>query len=165
MSSARFQCRLAGAVTPLPHFWEHTVGSCHAPLALRADWRAQLRRCRAELGFRHVRFHGLLCDDVGTLVCWKDEFAYSFFNADQIGDYLLELGPSIAPALVSHLQDPSPAIRGNVATVLGALGDAATVTALQPLTGDKDRTVAQSATRAIDRIKHRAQLPRSPSSL
>ena len=85
--------------------------------------------------------------------------------ASQIGDYLLELGPSIAPALVSHLQDPSPAIRGNVATVLGAVGDAATVTALQPLTGDKDRPVAQSATRAIDRIKHRAQLPKSPSSL
>jgi len=84
--------------------------------------------------------------------------------ASQIGEYLLELGPSIAPALVSHLQDPSPAIRGNVATVLGAVGDAATVTALQPLTGDKDRTVAQSATRAIDRIKHRAHLPRSPPS-
>jgi HEAT repeat protein len=85
--------------------------------------------------------------------------------APQIGDYLLELGPSIAPTLVSQLQDPSPAIRGNVATVLGALGDAATVTALQPLTGDRDRSVAQAATRAIDRIKHRAQIPRSPSSL
>ena len=85
--------------------------------------------------------------------------------APQIADYLLELGPSIAPALVSHLQDPSPAIRGNVATVLGALGDAATVTALQPVTGDKDRSVAQAATRAIARIKYRAQLPQSPSSL
>ena len=85
--------------------------------------------------------------------------------APQIADYLLELGPSVAPALVSHLQDPSPAIRANVATVLGALGDAATVTALQPLTGDKDRSVAQAATRAIDRLKHRAQLPKSSSSL
>ena len=85
--------------------------------------------------------------------------------APQIADYLLELGPSIAPTLVSHLQDPSPAIRANVATVLGALGDATTVTALQPLTGDKDRGVAQAATRGIERIKHRAQIPRSPSSL
>jgi HEAT repeat protein len=85
--------------------------------------------------------------------------------ASQIGDYLLELGPSIAPALVSHLQDPTPAIRANVATVLGALGDAATATTLQPLTGDKDRSVAQAATRAIDRIKNRLQVPKSPSSL
>jgi xylan 1,4-beta-xylosidase len=92
MSSASFQCRLSRAVTPLPHFWEHTVGSCHAPLALRADWRAQLKRCHEELGFRHVRFHGLLSDDVGTLVCWKDEFVYSFFNADQVWDYLVSIG-------------------------------------------------------------------------
>jgi HEAT repeat protein len=76
--------------------------------------------------------------------------------APQIADYLLELGPSIAPTLVSHLQDPSPAIRGNVATVLGVLGDATTAGALQPLTGDKDRAVAQAAMRAIDRITHHA---------
>jgi HEAT repeat protein len=83
--------------------------------------------------------------------------------APQIAGYLLELGPAIAPALVSHLQDPSPAIRGNVATVLGALGDAATLAALQPVTGDKDRSVAQAATRAIDRIKHRGQASKPPS--
>src|ERR687884_2363138 len=92
MSSVTFFCNLAEGGTPLTHFWEHTVGSDHAPVALRADWREQLRRCRDELGFRHVRFHGLLCDDVGTLVSWKDELVYSFFNADQIWDYLLSIG-------------------------------------------------------------------------
>jgi xylan 1,4-beta-xylosidase len=90
--SAGFQCRLTEQGSPLPHFWEHTVGSCHAPLALRADWRAQLRRCHDELGFRHVRFHGLLCDDVGTLVRYQDRLVYSFFNADAIVDYLLSIG-------------------------------------------------------------------------
>ena len=82
--------------------------------------------------------------------------------APQVADYLLELGPSFALALVPHLQDPSPAIRANVATVLGALGDATTVTALQPLTGDKDRGVAQAATRAIERIKHPRANPEVP---
>jgi HEAT repeat protein len=85
--------------------------------------------------------------------------------APQVGDYLLELGPSIALALVPHLQDPSPAIRANVATVLGALGDAMTLAPLQPLTGDKDRGVAQAATRAIERIKQSSQRPKSPSSV
>jgi xylan 1,4-beta-xylosidase len=33
-----FRCDLSGAAMPLTHFWEHTVGSGHAPLALRADW-------------------------------------------------------------------------------------------------------------------------------
>ncbi|MBA3317120.1 MAG: beta-xylosidase, partial [Gemmatimonadales bacterium] len=57
-----FACRLSETTTPLRHAWEHTIGSGHAPVALRADWQAQLRRCRAELGVRYVRFHGLLSD-------------------------------------------------------------------------------------------------------
>ena len=81
--------------------------------------------------------------------------------AAQIAGYLLELGPPVAPTLVSHLQDPSPAIRGNVATVLGAIGNDASLAALQPLTADKDRAVAQAATRAIDRIKASSPKPRS----
>jgi xylan 1,4-beta-xylosidase len=87
-----FFCNLMDAATPLTHFWEHTVGSDHAPTALRADWQNQLRRCHDELGFRYVRFHGLLSDDVGTLICHQEKFLYSFFNADQIFDFLLSIG-------------------------------------------------------------------------
>ena len=57
---------LMGSSTALPHFWEHTVGSGHATLGLRADWQAQLKRTHDELGMKHVRFHGLLSDDMGT---------------------------------------------------------------------------------------------------
>ncbi|HMF58698.1 MAG TPA: glycosyl hydrolase [Pyrinomonadaceae bacterium] len=92
MSSIKFFCNLAEAATPFPHFWEHTVGSDHAPTALRADWQSQLRRCHEELGFRYVRFHGLLSDDVGTLISHDEKFLYSFFNADQIFDFLLSIG-------------------------------------------------------------------------
>jgi xylan 1,4-beta-xylosidase len=87
-----FTCDLAGPAQNLPHFWEHTVGSGHATLALRADWQAQMRRAHDELGFRHVRFHGILCDDVGTLIAEGDTLFYSFFNADQIFDFLLSIG-------------------------------------------------------------------------
>jgi xylan 1,4-beta-xylosidase len=93
MSIVEFRCDLSQQWgTPLPHCWEHSVGSCHAPLALRADWQAQLRQCREELGFRYVRFHGLLSDDVGTLVSHQDRLIDSFFNADQIVDFLLSIG-------------------------------------------------------------------------
>jgi xylan 1,4-beta-xylosidase len=87
-----FSCDVLGKPADLPHFWEHTIGSGHAPLALRADWQRQMRRCRDELGFGHVRFHGLLSDDMGTLVCESDQLLYSFFNADQIFDFLLSIG-------------------------------------------------------------------------
>lgn len=87
-----FRCDLSAASTPLAHAWEHTVGSDHALLALRADWQQQLRRCHEELGFRHVRFHGLLDDDMGTLICHQDKFLYSFFNTDRIWDFLVSIG-------------------------------------------------------------------------
>ncbi|HEY1615552.1 MAG TPA: glycosyl hydrolase [Rhizomicrobium sp.] len=90
--TATFSSDLGGPATEFPHFWEHTVGSGHATLALRADWQAQLKRARDELGMRHVRFHGILSDDMGTLVAEGDTFFYSFFNADQIFDFLLSIG-------------------------------------------------------------------------
>lgn len=92
MSSIDFFCDLAEPSTPLPHFWEHTVGSDHAPVALRADWQQQLQRCHHELGFQYVRFHGLLSDDMGTLVRENDKLLYSFFNADKVFDFILSIG-------------------------------------------------------------------------
>jgi len=92
MPHADFKCNVTHASTNLTHFWEHTVGSSHATMALRADWQKQLTRCNRELGFRHVRFHGVLCDDMGTLVDEENALVYSFFNADQICDFLLSIG-------------------------------------------------------------------------
>jgi xylan 1,4-beta-xylosidase len=92
MGTVEFSCDLSQQGTELLHCWEHTTGSCHAPIALRADWQQQLRRCHSELGFRYVRFHGLLSDDVGTVVKHNDQLLYSFFNADQIIDFLLTIG-------------------------------------------------------------------------
>jgi xylan 1,4-beta-xylosidase len=90
--AAAFSSDLSGRATALPHFWEHTVGSGHATLGLRADWQAQLKRTHHELGMRHVRFHGILCDDMGTLIDQSGVLLYSFFNADQIFDFLLSIG-------------------------------------------------------------------------
>ena len=92
MKPIEFRCSLDGATVPLPHVWEHVVGSCHAPLALRADYQAHVRRARLELGFQHVRFHGLLSDDMGTLVQPGTEKIYSFFNVHRVWDALLDAG-------------------------------------------------------------------------
>ncbi|MES2102399.1 MAG: glycosyl hydrolase [Pseudomonadota bacterium] len=85
-------CDLNGPSVPLRQPWRFCVGSCHAPTGLRADWQAQLRQAREDLGFEYVRFHGILSDDMGTLVCRDKQLVYSFFNADQVFDYLLSLG-------------------------------------------------------------------------
>ena len=90
--AAAFSGDLSAQTVPLTHFWEHTIGSGHATLGLRADWQAQLKRAHVDLGVRHVRFHGILDDDMGMLIEVGGEFIYSFFNADQIFDFLLSIG-------------------------------------------------------------------------
>lgn len=94
MDSAEFQADLASSTEPLNHCWEFGVGSGHAPLALRADWQGQLLRCHREIGIQRVRFHGLLSDNLGTLIDDEDKLLYSFFNLDQIWDFLVSNGLS-----------------------------------------------------------------------
>lgn len=131
-----FSCDYSQRPAPFEHVWEHTVGSDQAPIALRADWQAQLGQCRRELGFRYVRFHGLLSDDMGTLICHKEELLYSFFNADQIIDFLLSIGMrpfvelSFMPETLASGSETVFRYRGNVtpprdyaqwATLIGTL--------------------------------------------
>jgi xylan 1,4-beta-xylosidase len=93
----RFTCDCSARPQAFTHFWEHCVGSGRAALALRADWQAQLKQCHADLGFRHVRFHGLLDDDVGALDNQKKTLLYAFQNVDAIYDFLrsIDMRPSV----------------------------------------------------------------------
>ena len=75
--------------------------------------------------------------------------------APQLAGYFLELGPPSATELSAHLQDPSDAIRGNVATILGAIGGAAERGRLQPLLQDRSTDVRRAAERAIERMSLR----------
>ncbi|NDJ78412.1 MAG: beta-xylosidase [Chloroflexi bacterium] len=87
-----FSLDLSAPTTPFPHYWETVIGSGHAALGLRADWRQQLTWCQAELGFQYVRFHGLLCDDMSVYTQWSNFPPYSFFNVDSVFDFLLSIG-------------------------------------------------------------------------
>jgi len=115
-----FSCDLSAPSQPLRHPWRHCVGSCHAPIALRADWQQQLTRAHRELGFRHVRFHGLLSDDMGTLVNQDNQFLFSFFNIDRVFDFLLSIGMkplvelSFMPATLSSAGNSVFRYRANV---------------------------------------------------
>ena len=76
---------------PFPHFWEQVFGSGRAVLSLRDSYRTDLRAVRDITGFKYIRFHAILDDDVGVY----DEDAqgkpiYNFSYVDQIYDGLLE---------------------------------------------------------------------------
>jgi len=88
--------------TPFPHFWEKTFGSGRAILALRADYRADLRTVKQATDFQSIRFHGILDDEVGVYdparqtknpglaaQAANDASIYNFFYLDEIYDGLL----------------------------------------------------------------------------
>ncbi|MGO4880037.1 MAG: GH39 family glycosyl hydrolase [Bryobacteraceae bacterium] len=78
-----------------PHstVWQECIGAGRANEGLRADWQEQLAQVRKELGFRYIRMHGLLHDDMGV---YKEDAAgnshYNWQYVDQLYDYLLRIG-------------------------------------------------------------------------
>lgn len=69
------------------------MGSGHAALGLRSDWRAQLVSARTLLGFERIRFHGILDDDMSVYSeDGNGNAVYSWFNVDEHYDFLLSIG-------------------------------------------------------------------------
>lgn len=68
------------------------VGAGRANEGLRADWQRQLRQAKDAIGFRYIRFHGLLSDDMG--VYSEDKSGKSVYNwqyIDELYDFLLSI--------------------------------------------------------------------------
>jgi xylan 1,4-beta-xylosidase len=68
------------------------VGAGRANEGLRADWQRQLRYVKDQLGFRYIRMHGLLCDDMG--VYREDNHGNPVYNwqyIDELYDFLEEI--------------------------------------------------------------------------
>ena len=71
----------------------------------------------------------------------------------QAQEYLVELGPSMTPTLLPRLQEPDMNVREAVADVLGVIGDASVVPALETASKDRDVAVAAAAKRALARLR------------
>ncbi|WP_425325647.1 GH39 family glycosyl hydrolase [Propioniciclava soli] len=76
--------------------WRACVGTGRLSLALRHDHLASLDLVQREIGFRHVRGHGLLCDDMAVVQPWshagESATAYNFTHVDLVFDAWLERG-------------------------------------------------------------------------
>ncbi|WP_179413890.1 GH39 family glycosyl hydrolase [Mucilaginibacter sp. E4BP6] len=73
----------------LPKSINLCVGAGRANEGLRADWQRQLKVAHDECGFKYIRFHGLLSDDMG--VYFEDKNGKSIYNwqyIDQLFDFL-----------------------------------------------------------------------------
>lgn len=75
----------AHSATPLM-----TVGAGRANEGLRADWQRQLATVQKEIGFKYLRFHGLLHDDMGVYSeDSHDKPIYNFQYVDELYDAML----------------------------------------------------------------------------
>jgi xylan 1,4-beta-xylosidase len=73
-------------------FFNECVGAGRANEGLRADWQRQLRYAKEQLGFRYIRMHGLLHDDMG--VYFEDKKGNPIYNwqyIDELYDFLLSI--------------------------------------------------------------------------
>ena len=78
---------------PLPHFWDQMFGSGRAVLALRANYRDDLKEVHDDVGMRYVRFHAIFHDQVGVYdEDKKGNPVFNFTYVDQIYDGLLARG-------------------------------------------------------------------------
>ena len=85
--SATVVVDLSAPTTLFDHYWEKCMGSGHASLTLRADWRKHVLMARDKLGIERVRFHGILDDDFSTSL---GPGLNSYVNVDSWADFMVE---------------------------------------------------------------------------
>ena len=77
---------------PLPATFNFAVGAGRANEGLRADWQQQLAEIKRDAGFKYIRMHGLLTDDMGVYrVDAQGKEHYNFQYIDALYDYLLSI--------------------------------------------------------------------------
>ena len=73
-------------------YWKTCVGAGRANEGLRAAFQRQLRQVQEQIGFRYLRFHGLLHDDMFVVrENVSGEKIYNFQYIDELFDSMLEM--------------------------------------------------------------------------
>jgi xylan 1,4-beta-xylosidase len=78
---------------PLNTMFKECVGAGRANEGLRADWQQQLAYVKKECGFKYIRMHGLLTDDMGVYREDKNgKPEYNYMYIDVLMDFLQSIG-------------------------------------------------------------------------
>lgn len=76
----------------LDRMFNLSIGAGRANEGLRADWQQQLAEIKRDTGFRYIRFHGLLTDDMGVFrIDAQGKEQYNFQYIDALFDYLISI--------------------------------------------------------------------------
>jgi xylan 1,4-beta-xylosidase len=77
---------------PRSMVYQQCVGAGRAAEGLRADWQQQLAMVKKDIGFKYIRFHGLLNDEMHVYTeDTKGNPVYNWQYVDKLCDYLLSI--------------------------------------------------------------------------
>lgn len=79
-------------IGPRDMAWQDCVGADHPGILLRPDNLAHLKLAHDELGFKFIRFHGILHDDMEAYREIDGKPVYNFDKIDAAYDAILKLG-------------------------------------------------------------------------
>lgn len=96
----------------LAHTWSECIGAGRACEGLRTEWQRQLKEVVKDCGFKYIRFHGLLAEDMFPVNVKNGVIQYNWYYIDQVYDCLLETG--IRP--IVELGFMPPALASGTAT-------------------------------------------------
>lgn len=78
---------------PLNTMFKECVGAGRANEGLRADWQQQLAFVKKECGFKYIRMHGLLTDDMAVYTHDRNgNPQYNYMYIDVLFDFLQSIG-------------------------------------------------------------------------
>jgi xylan 1,4-beta-xylosidase len=80
------------STTSFPHFFSNGVGSGHAALTTRADWREHMKTGHDAAGFKYVRYHAVLDDTSLYLDAPRNNKRASYFDVISTYSYLISIG-------------------------------------------------------------------------
>ena len=78
---------------PFNTMFRECIGAGRANEGLRADWQQQLAYVKKQCGFKYIRMHGLLTDDMGVYrEDKKGNPEYNFQYIDVLYDFIIKTG-------------------------------------------------------------------------
>ncbi len=91
--SCSIQLRDGAETKPLKHTWRNIMTAPSAADLLTGDIQEIVRRMRREIGFRYIKFSGILSDEMHVCDVGADGTPiYSFAHIDKVFDFLISIG-------------------------------------------------------------------------
>ncbi|WEK35010.1 MAG: glycoside hydrolase [Candidatus Pseudobacter hemicellulosilyticus] len=93
-ASRKITIDVSKVLGPLNRNFNACVGAGRANEGLRADWQRQLQYAKEQCGFRYIRMHGLLTDDMGVYF-GEDRNGQPIYNwqyIDELYDFFERIG-------------------------------------------------------------------------